>query len=246
MIRPGRSTRYNAAAGNTGSDTDALQTDVMRFMSILGLCLMAVFALVQSLPLQETDAVRPEPEGEELHKVIAIQQQHAQALAAELERLITQIEQAQASKADAQQALSAAERELKQVVDQTQQARSEQQHLTVELDSLQQQLARVRYALAALQQAADDKAQSLSALEQRLGQEKKRLDEIRQRTHEVKMQLARIRPRPLSRDGFMKWPRQRYHANTSATWKHQSAGLHGHQSSGVYNYPPQPNAVSPP
>jgi hypothetical protein len=196
MIRPGRSTRYNAAAGNTGSDTDALQTDVMRFMSILGLCLMAVFALVQSLPLQETDAVRPEPEGEELHKVIAIQQQHAQALAAELERLITQIEEAQASKADAQQALSAAERELKQVVDQTQQARSEQQHLTVELDSLQQQLARVRYALAALQQAADDKAQSLSALEQRLGQEKKRLDEIRQRTHEVKMQQARITPPP--------------------------------------------------
>lgn len=62
MIRPGRSTRYNATAGSTGSDIDALQTDVMRFMSILGLCLMAVFALVQSIPPQETDAIPPEAE----------------------------------------------------------------------------------------------------------------------------------------------------------------------------------------
>jgi len=31
-------------------DTDALQTDVMRFMAIIGLCLTALFALVQGLP----------------------------------------------------------------------------------------------------------------------------------------------------------------------------------------------------
>ena len=34
-----------------------LETDVMRFMAILGFCLVAVFALVQSLP-----AADPEPE----------------------------------------------------------------------------------------------------------------------------------------------------------------------------------------
>lgn len=33
-------------------DGEALQTDVMRFMAILGLCLTAVFALVQSLPME--------------------------------------------------------------------------------------------------------------------------------------------------------------------------------------------------
>jgi hypothetical protein len=41
---------------NRGADSDAggaadLQTDVMRFMAILALCLVAIFALVQSLPL---------------------------------------------------------------------------------------------------------------------------------------------------------------------------------------------------
>jgi hypothetical protein len=58
---------------NRGMDADAggvadLQTDVMRFMAILSLCLVAIFALVQSIPLaprsQEpapsVDAVQPE------------------------------------------------------------------------------------------------------------------------------------------------------------------------------------------
>ena len=41
---------------NRGLDADGggaadLQTDVMRFMAILSLCLVAIFALVQSIPL---------------------------------------------------------------------------------------------------------------------------------------------------------------------------------------------------
>lgn len=44
---------------NRGADADAggaadLQTDVMRFMAILSLCLVAIFALVQSIPLTPT------------------------------------------------------------------------------------------------------------------------------------------------------------------------------------------------
>lgn len=44
---------------NRGMDADAggaadLQTDVMRFMAILSLCLVAIFALVQSIPLAPT------------------------------------------------------------------------------------------------------------------------------------------------------------------------------------------------
>jgi len=48
------------------ADTDAggaadLQTDIMRFMAILSMCLLAIFALVQSIPLAPVDAA-PEPE----------------------------------------------------------------------------------------------------------------------------------------------------------------------------------------
>lgn len=42
--------------GQGPDEAEALQTDVMRFMAILGLCLMVVFALVQSIPVSQTDA----------------------------------------------------------------------------------------------------------------------------------------------------------------------------------------------
>jgi hypothetical protein len=51
---------------NRGGDADAggaadLQTDVMRFMAILSLCLMAIFALVQSIPLAPTTPAPDKP-----------------------------------------------------------------------------------------------------------------------------------------------------------------------------------------
>ena len=51
---------------NRGLDAEAggvadLQTDVMRFMAILALCLVAIFALVQSIPLSPV-AAEPEPQ----------------------------------------------------------------------------------------------------------------------------------------------------------------------------------------
>ena len=51
---------------NRGADADAggvadLQTDVMRFMAILALCLVAIFALVQSIPLAPKPIDLPEP-----------------------------------------------------------------------------------------------------------------------------------------------------------------------------------------
>ena len=36
-----------------------LQTDVMRFMAILSLCLVAIFALVQSIPLTPLQPAKP-------------------------------------------------------------------------------------------------------------------------------------------------------------------------------------------
>ena len=46
------------------ADTDAggaadLQTDIMRFMAILSMCLLAIFALVQSIPLAPVEATEP-------------------------------------------------------------------------------------------------------------------------------------------------------------------------------------------
>lgn len=53
MNRRQRHSRLSPRSGTAARDTEALQTDVMRFMAIISLCLMAVFALVQSIPVLE-------------------------------------------------------------------------------------------------------------------------------------------------------------------------------------------------
>ncbi len=52
----------NRSADMDGGGAADLQTDIMRFMAILSLCLVAIFALVQSIPItpaQPTDAQAP-------------------------------------------------------------------------------------------------------------------------------------------------------------------------------------------
>ncbi len=58
-----------------GMDAEAggvadLQTDVMRFMAILALCLVAIFALVQSIPLLPTPVEPPEVEADAAQSAI--------------------------------------------------------------------------------------------------------------------------------------------------------------------------------
>ncbi len=48
------------------SDMEALQTDVMRFMAILGLCLTAIFALVQDLPAVTSTLPVPQTSSREI------------------------------------------------------------------------------------------------------------------------------------------------------------------------------------
>ena len=209
MIRRSYTTKYPATPGNGGSDTDALQTDVMRFMSIIGLCLMAVFALVQSLPLHETPPAPPEPELEQLHQDIVLQQEHARVVQVELDRLMAQIETAQANKTDAQQALSAAQQQLTLVVDQTAQAHNERDHLMAELEVLRRQLAQGRDELAGIQNAAYQEVNALRELRPRLREEQKKLDDIGKRASAMKKKHALTprppviakRPQPLTRPG---------------------------------------------
>jgi type IV secretory pathway VirB10-like protein len=51
--------------GDSGGAAD-LQTDIMRFMAILSLCLVAIFALVQSLPIEAQPIPEPPPASTEL------------------------------------------------------------------------------------------------------------------------------------------------------------------------------------
>ncbi|MGD8615512.1 MAG: hypothetical protein PVI91_07620 [Gammaproteobacteria bacterium] len=186
-----RRRKYTAA---TGSDTDALQTDVMRFMSILGLCLMAVFALVQSLPLHETALARPEPEVQRLQQKIVSQQQRARALETELDRLSAQLRSTQERENGAQRALASARVQLSLIGEQAQQARSDRDRVNAELERLRQQLAQVRNALAGIEQTARDRARSLQETQERLHEQRNKLDDIARRADALQAE----RPGPSS------------------------------------------------
>jgi predicted RNase H-like nuclease (RuvC/YqgF family) len=170
----------------------------MRFMSILGLCLMALFALVQSIPLQDTQRTRLEPEAEKLHQAIAVQQQRAELLQADLNRLTAQLREATGHNSRARRALTSAQQELMRLTGQTEQARSDRDHLTAELNVLKRQLAQGRDELAGIQFAAGQKTQSLRELQQRLEEAQKRLDDIARQTTALQVTQAASRASPVT------------------------------------------------
>ncbi len=72
------------------ASTESLQTDIQRFVAILGFCLMAVFALVQALPVT---GANQDMALEDLSRLAAAQEQQLELLQAESERLRIEAEQ---------------------------------------------------------------------------------------------------------------------------------------------------------
>lgn len=188
MIRR-RNPSYPPVSGLSGNDTDALQTDVMRFLSILGLCLMAVFALVQSIPVQETARPEPEPDTRHLQRKIRLQQERMQALQEELQHLNEDIAAATARQAGAARAATAAESQLTRVIERTREAREQRERTADELQALQRQLRQSRRELDSLQRSVAERTDSLQQLEQRLQREREKLDG-------VERQLLALREQP--------------------------------------------------
>jgi hypothetical protein len=182
MIRPGFSKGYRAITGNTGSDTDALQTDVMRFMSILGLCLMAVFALVQAIPLQETEAPSPDPDRKEPISETTTRQEPDPVLQANLDNLMAQIHNAETRKLVAQRALSSTQQQLNSVINQTERARGEQQRLEIELDDLQHRIEKKRNDLS----SAENNKSRLDTAQPQRTERRIRIDDISRRASILK------------------------------------------------------------
>lgn len=76
--------------GRSASDGETLQTDVMRFMAILGLCLTAIFALVRTLPLDGVEAqgnseMKPDTQSETANLKKRVRQLHRQLQSARTE-----------------------------------------------------------------------------------------------------------------------------------------------------------------
>ncbi len=70
-------------SGDTYRPTDgqleiaSLETDIMRFMAIIGFCLMIIFALVQSMPVSQSSAAIKDARSEQGQQLLAVTTQRA-------------------------------------------------------------------------------------------------------------------------------------------------------------------------
>ena len=192
-LRPVSAFGRPAGAEGSSHELETLQTDVMRFMAIIGFCLMAIFALVQSLPAGRGDA-RPKLEhpGQMEVDLAALKRQAQRlrlqlgALERELETVRGEMREALAQRDEAerlrQRSIAEAEvmeRRRKESTRRLEQTETSLDWLTRlvdrargELDGLSRSLARSRQALAETEAGH-------KALEQQMGQSRRTLTELR-------------------------------------------------------------------
>jgi ABC-type transporter Mla subunit MlaD len=165
----------------------------MRFMSIIGLCLMAVFALVQGLPVQEQG--KPAQPGQasqaaRIRQDIKAQRQQLRELQAGLHAL-------QSEKERTQQVVTVAQQHLEQLAGQTQQAHEQRDRLELQLQQLEQQLEQGRKVLTDIEQASLQKAQDLAELRGRLSDTQLQLDHSRKAIEALKHRSRQQAARPV-------------------------------------------------
>ncbi|MGD8957100.1 MAG: hypothetical protein PVJ03_07180 [Chromatiaceae bacterium] len=188
-MRPRRYSRHPSTSGAAGSDTDALQTDVMRFMSIIGLCLMAVFALVQAIPMQDQPKTGLAVQAARLREDVRMKQLEAERLQAMLQALHADMQRTRRS-------LAAAEQDHDQVTDLTRRAREEHDRLQAEMQVLERQLAWGRRQLTEIEQSAVQRRQDLARLNERLMGVQETLQDGRRRLAELKRRATQAAPDP--------------------------------------------------
>lgn len=199
MIRRSRQLRLSATAGVAGNDTDALQTDVMRFMSIIGLCLMAVFALVQGIPVQDQGKAAAVAQSTRLREVIRSQRLQLAALQDELRALRDVASQAAQRFAQAQAQSDLLDSALQQM-------HAERERLGVKLELLEAGLKQARQSLAKARDNSDQQAERLAGLEARLQQTRQQLESgraeltrLQRATQQAQPDRQQQRPAPLKK-----------------------------------------------
>lgn len=167
--------RGQSAAGGD-SEIEALQTDVMRFMAILGLCLMAIFSLVQSIPYQSVDNT-PQLESKEL---LETEVEQLQIDAAELQAQIKQFK-------ETLQQIQEAEQQAQEVKQQVQEAKQQ-------LENLEVSVVAQRGRLTQLNKTVQQEQQTLSQVRKTVEREKRIHKRQQAKLEKIKDTQAPVKP----------------------------------------------------
>ncbi len=181
-------------SGHDSSDQE-LQVDIMRFLAILAICLMAVFALVQSLPQPEA----PEPQADLEALQLQELELNRKALQAEVEQLgntglalAAELEQLRLARRSEQANLTQVEEQLAERNRLLQQDTRQLQELEQARQTERENLRRIEQQLAKREQQLRQDAQRLQALEQKRLAESLALQQVQARRSSENIKLQQL------------------------------------------------------
>jgi len=198
-------------------DAEMLQTDVMRFFAILCLCLMAIFALVKTLPMAPPDTGPAMVEPADQKKTAKLLQKKLAVLKEKLDEMQTRVKAATAAADRASaQAVNAAKTEqaarervakVKQELTEVSQAladtRREIEVRELNLAKILEDIADKRRVRAELKTQIENETQSLTKIHEKMARVQEKLDRNHQPNQEAVKMPPEVTPSPQpAQNGF--------------------------------------------
>ena len=169
----------------SADDAAALETDTMRFLAIVSICLMAVFALIESIPVTAPDTSlaveKPtdlERHAEELTERIAILRQRADRLVDDINRLVQQAERERRALDLLERQTEAEKVRLAEYRAKLGKARVQTEAVERRLSEQDEKLERVTARLDSQRQELHGSAQELRAVRTAVTAEEERLEAV--------------------------------------------------------------------
>ena len=170
-------------------DVEMLQTDVMRFFAILCLCLMAIFALVKTLPMAPPDTGPEIVEPADLKAEATLLQKKIAALKDKLDQMQTRVQAAWAAAADASaRAIKAANTE-EAVRERVAEVKQELQKVSQTLGNARREIEVRELNLEQVLEDIADKRRIRAELKIQIKNENQRLIKIREKMAQAQAKL---------------------------------------------------------
>jgi len=175
-------------------DAEMLQTDVMRFFAILCLCLMAIFALVKTLPMAPPDTGPAMVEPKDQKTEATLLQKKIAALKEKLDELQTRVQAATiAAEQASDQAVTAAKTE-EAVRDRVAKVKQELVKVSQTLGDTRREIELREINLVQILENIADKRQVRAGLKSQIENETQSLTKIRVKMERVREKLDRDHP----------------------------------------------------
>ena len=176
------------------NEVEVLQTDVMRFFAILCLCLMAIFALVKTLPMAPPTGLPTIVEPRDLKSEAEALQNYTARLKKKLVELRTQVQAAAIEAEKSSTSAAVAEKEEQEALNRLNKARQDFESVSQSLEESRAALKLREMKLAEILNDLDDKQRIRSALQSQIENETQHLAEIQTSLEQAREQLKRRLP----------------------------------------------------